>query len=151
MSNAEKLREQMRREMLSSLNDSDETVDSARSRQTDQEGPEKQVEKVDYSGVDWGAEVSSTKRVLAMQVSPASRCVWYLTFSLKNTSSILYRNCGTSIFSAFGALTSMARTRRWKGQEDVLGKTKTITRACREVSCMSSEVDIVPREVKTAQ
>ena len=67
MTEAERVRQQLRREMLSDLpDDEDDGVDGEAFR-TDTHGVKMQEE--DYEGVDWDDQVAGTKRVLSMEVS----------------------------------------------------------------------------------
>lgn len=78
VSDAEKLREKMRREMLSELGGGEEATGDVKfgipskdkeSPATDAEDEPSQEGFKDLEGVDWPAQVSGTKRVLAMEVS----------------------------------------------------------------------------------
>lgn len=70
---AERVREQMRRDMLSSLDEEDPITKRKRELgligDKEEKSGENQAGKGDYTGVDWQDQVSGTKKVLSMDVS----------------------------------------------------------------------------------
>jgi hypothetical protein len=84
LSAAERLREQMRRDMLSQLGGDDEgnvrfgvkSASESNERPTTKEDELKREKK--HEGVDWESMVSGTKKVLTMDVSSRNLMVWLL-------------------------------------------------------------------------
>jgi hypothetical protein len=128
LSAAEKLREQMRRDMLTQLGGEDEErvrfgVKPASDEQERDAKAEIKEEK-GYEGIDWESMVSGTKKVLSMDVSLPT--VELSDIRHRHTWPSLYLNFATSTCSASGAHTSIVLMTRWRLQGGVQEKRKMI-------------------------
>jgi hypothetical protein len=143
VSEAERTRERMRRDMLTVIPTDEEDEVLARKKRLGLDGEAIGAKPVEdtkvYGDIDWKEMVSGTKKVLGMDVSWPDRvdgtCKHLeehskLIDSTRRISHSSSRNSATSTCSVFGARPNMPRLKKWTVRVDVQVRMRTITEAC---------------------
>jgi len=138
VSAAERLRDQMRRDMLADLGDEEDDVTFGRKGEAEEKRKKGETgeEAEEMDGVNWEEMVSPIKRVLSMDVCRAedSKIVTDCWRSPPRISRSSSRSFATSISIVSGAPTSTGVGTSWKGRVDVRGRTRMIIKRVRKLS-----------------